>query len=64
MLQTAKLNGRDLSDFEYKILDMVATYSALNHIPYYISSIKRIIRVTKTRPGGIIYIKHEVNEQY
>lgn len=41
---------------------MVATYSVLHHIPDYLGVIKELIRVTK--PGGIIYIDHEVNEQY
>ena len=38
----------------------MATYSVLHHIPDYISAIKEMIRVTK--PGGLIYIDHEANE--
>jgi ubiquinone/menaquinone biosynthesis C-methylase UbiE len=61
-IQTARLNGEDLSNFPDHHFDMVGTYSVLHHIPDYFAAIKELIRVTK--PGGIIYIDHEVNEEY
>jgi ubiquinone/menaquinone biosynthesis C-methylase UbiE len=62
LLETAKLNGTDLSNFSDNKFDMVATYSVLHHIPDYLQAIVELIRVTK--PGGIIYIDHEVNDSY
>jgi ubiquinone/menaquinone biosynthesis C-methylase UbiE len=61
-IKTAKLNGQDLSNFPVDTFDMVSTYSVLHHIPDYLAAVKELIRVTK--PGGIIYIDHEVNEKY
>jgi ubiquinone/menaquinone biosynthesis C-methylase UbiE len=40
--------------------DIVATYSVLHHIPDYLFAIQEMMRVTK--PGGLIFIDHETNE--
>jgi ubiquinone/menaquinone biosynthesis C-methylase UbiE len=42
--------------------DLAATYSVLHHVPDYLHIVKEICRVLK--PGGVIYIDHEVNESY
>lgn len=59
---TLKLNGVDLSNVDDCSLDMVATYSVLHHIPDYLSMISECMRVLK--PGGVLYIDHEVPDEY
>ncbi len=59
---TLKLNGIDLSNIETSSLDMVATYSVLHHIPDYLGIIDECMRVLK--PGGILYLDHEVPDEY
>ncbi|MFO7606146.1 MAG: methyltransferase domain-containing protein [Desulfurivibrionaceae bacterium] len=61
-LQTTILNGVDLSQFPDNSFDMIATYSVLHHVPDYLQIIKEFLRVVK--PGGIIYIDHEVCLSY
>lgn len=61
-LQVLKINGQDLSNIENNKFDLVATYSVLHHIPDYLRIIEEFIRVTKD--GGIIYLDHEVNENF
>lgn len=56
-LETAELNGVDLSNFRDNSLDMVVTYSVLHHVPDYLGVVKEFVRVVK--PGGVIYIDHE-----
>lgn len=58
-IDTALFDGKTLP-FNDNRFDVVATYSVLHHIPDYISAIKEMIRATK--PGGLIYIDHEANE--
>jgi SAM-dependent methyltransferase len=43
--------------FRDNVLDMVATYSVLHHVPDYLGVVREFVRVVK--PGGIIYIDHE-----
>ncbi|MCE5282767.1 MAG: class I SAM-dependent methyltransferase, partial [Deltaproteobacteria bacterium] len=62
MVETLKINGYDLSNIKDNRFDAVATYSVLHHVPDYLRIIVEMIRVTK--PGGIIYLDHEVNESY
>ena len=57
-----KVNGKDLSDVANGRFDLVATYSVLHHVPDYLRIVKEMCRVLK--PGGVIYIDHEVNESY
>jgi SAM-dependent methyltransferase len=68
-LETMILNGRDLAGVDSNSFDMVATYSVLHHVPDYLAIVDEFVRVVK--PGGIIYIDHEVcpsfwedNEEY
>ena len=56
------INGRDLSGVEDARFDLVATYSVLHHVPDYLAIVGEMCRVLK--PGGVIYIDHEVNESY
>ena len=59
-LKTSQLNGADLSQFPDASFDVVATYSVLHHIPDYLGAVAEMGRVC--RPGGIIYIDHEMAE--
>lgn len=61
-VETHKLNGRDLSEISDNSYDMVVTYSVLHHIPDYLQMVAEMCRVLK--PGGVLYIDHEKNEQY
>jgi len=56
------INGRDLSGVADDCFDMVATYSVLHHVPDYMGIVAEMCRVVK--PGGVIYIDHEVVESY
>lgn len=60
--ETLMINGKDLSNVSDNEFDLVATYSVLHHVPDYLSIIKEMARVVK--PGGVIYIDHEVLESY
>ncbi len=60
--RTLKINGTDLSGVPDNTFDFVATYSVLHHVPDYLSIVRELCRVTK--PGGVLYIDHEVNESY
>lgn len=60
--RTMLLNGEDLSNVEDNKYDLVATYSVLHHVPDYLKIVEEFARVVK--PGGVIYIDHEVNENY
>jgi ubiquinone/menaquinone biosynthesis C-methylase UbiE len=57
-----KLNGEDLSEIHSNSYDLVGTYSVLHHIPDYLKTIEEMFRVLKK--GGILYLDHEVNENY
>jgi ubiquinone/menaquinone biosynthesis C-methylase UbiE len=59
---TLRLNGTDLREVETNSLDLIATYSVLHHIPDYLHAVAEMARVVK--PGGIIYIDHEVTNEY
>jgi glycosyltransferase involved in cell wall biosynthesis/ubiquinone/menaquinone biosynthesis C-methylase UbiE len=61
-LSTLSLNGRDLLGVKAERFDFIAIYSVLHHIPDYLSAITELARVCK--PGGIIYIDHESNDEY
>jgi len=60
--ETLAINGKDLSNVPSNEYDLVATYSVLHHVPDYLSIVKEMARVVK--PGGVIYIDHEVIESY
>jgi ubiquinone/menaquinone biosynthesis C-methylase UbiE len=61
-LETIILNGRDLTGVISDSFDIVATYSVLHHVPDYLAIVDEFVRVVK--PGGIIYIDHEVGPLY
>lgn len=61
-LSLSELNGRDLSQFADGSFDLVATYSVLHHIPDYLGAVAEMVRVLA--PGGVLFIDHEVNENY
>jgi ubiquinone/menaquinone biosynthesis C-methylase UbiE len=61
-LDTRRINGADLAEFDSGTYDLVTTYSVLHHVPDYLAIIREMCRVLK--PGGILYIDHEVNENY
>ncbi|MEJ7810902.1 MAG: class I SAM-dependent methyltransferase [Gemmatimonadaceae bacterium] len=61
-LELLVLNGRDLRDVTNERFDFVAAYSVLHHIPDYLAAVEELIRVTK--PGGVVYLDHEVNDTY
>ncbi|MEJ2701750.1 MAG: methyltransferase domain-containing protein [Sedimentisphaerales bacterium] len=60
--KTLAINGKDLSNVPSGEFDFTATYSVLHHVPDYLHIVKEMCRVLK--PGGVIYIDHEVNESY
>ncbi len=61
-LKTLELNGENLNQIDNDTFDFVATYSVLHHVPDYLAIIDEMLRVLK--PGGILYLDHEVNENY
>jgi SAM-dependent methyltransferase len=61
-LVISQLNGSDLSQFADEIFDMAVTYSVLHHVPDYMAAVRELVRVVK--PGGVIYIDHEVCPAY
>jgi len=60
--ETLKLNGVDLTNVPDAQFDLVATYSVLHHVPDYLAIVREMGRVIK--PGGVLYIDHEVTEAY
>jgi SAM-dependent methyltransferase len=62
MSSTLKINGRDLSDVQDSRFDLVATYSVLHHVQDYLRIVEEMCRVL--RPGGVLYIDHEVAGAY
>ena len=62
LCETLHLNGKDLSNVRDAQFDLVATYSVLHHVPDYLAIVREMCRVT--RPGGVLYIDHEVTDTY
>ncbi|MHC4511889.1 MAG: class I SAM-dependent methyltransferase, partial [Planctomycetota bacterium] len=60
--ETLMLNGKDLSNVPDEQFDLAAAYSVLHHVPDYLRIVAEMCRVLK--PGGVIYLDHEVNESY
>lgn len=56
------INGKDLAGVDDATFDMAATYSVLHHVPDYLGIVAEMCRVVK--PGGVIYVDHEVVESY
>ena len=61
-LETARLNGRDLSGFADGAFDFAAAYSVLHHIPDYLAMVREMARVTAS--GGVLYLDHEFSPSY
>lgn len=61
-LRTFRLNGRDLHPLRDGEFDLVATYSVLHHIPDYLGAVSELVRVL--RPGGVLVIDHEHNDEF
>lgn len=59
---TIPMNGRDLSNIADATFDLVATYSVLHHVPDYLAAVREMGRICK--PGGIVCIDHEQNEEF
>lgn len=62
LARVLKVNGTDLSGLADNQFDMVVTYSVLHHVQDYLHIVKQMCRIVK--PGGVIYIDHDVNESY
>jgi ubiquinone/menaquinone biosynthesis C-methylase UbiE len=60
--QTLRLNGADLANVPAAHFDLVASYSVLHHVPDYLTIVREMCRVAK--PGGVLYLDHEVTESY
>lgn len=60
--ETLLVNGHDLREINSCTFDLVATYSVLHHVPDYLTIVDELVRVL--RPGGILYIDHEVCPAY
>lgn len=61
-LTTLKISGRDVDNIEKGVYDFVGTYSVLHHIPDYLQATAELSELVK--PGGVLYLDHEVNEHY
>lgn len=61
-VETVQLNGIDLEGLLDASYDIVTAYSVLHHIPDYLAILDEIARVL--RPGGVIYLDHEVNDEF
>ena len=61
-LSTLLLEEGSLSKVKDNSFDLVATYSVLHHITDYINACKELVRICK--PGGIIFIDHERNNDF
>ena len=60
--ETLRLNGADLSNVPDARFDLAASYSVLHHVPDYLAIVGEMCRVVK--PGGVLYVDHEVTESY
>lgn len=61
-VSTLLLNGRDLASVPDGGFGLVAAYSVLHHIPDYLAAVDELVRVLS--PGGVLYLDHEVNDNY
>ena len=56
------LNGIDLAGVGDATFDLVAAYSVLHHVPDYLGVLDELVRVL--RPGGVLHLDHEVNDEF
>ncbi len=61
-VEAVRVNGTNLDGMRDGEFDLVAAYSVLHHIPNYLSMVAELHRVL--RPGGILYLDHEVNDRF
>lgn len=62
LVDTLEIGGADLAGVPEACFDLVVTYSVLHHVPDYLAIVREMCRVLK--PGGVLYIDHEVTESY
>jgi ubiquinone/menaquinone biosynthesis C-methylase UbiE len=60
--KTVQIAGLGLREFDDDSFDVVTAYSVLHHIPDYLGMVDEMVRVT--RPGGVVYIDHEWNDNW
>jgi SAM-dependent methyltransferase len=56
------LNGLDLAGIADGSFDLVTAYSVLHHVPDYLGILDELVRVL--RPGGVLHLDHEVNDEF
>jgi len=61
-VETVQVNGIDLDGLPDAGYDIVTAYSVLHHIPDYLAILDEVVRVL--RPGGTVYLDHEVNDEF
>jgi SAM-dependent methyltransferase len=61
-VETLQVDGLGLGAIADGSLDLVAVYSVLHHVPDYLGMVGEALRVL--RPGGVLYLDHEVNDAY
>jgi SAM-dependent methyltransferase len=61
-VETLELDGLGLDGVADGSLDLVAAYSVLHHVPDYLAMVREAHRVL--RPGGVLYLDHEVNDAF
>jgi SAM-dependent methyltransferase len=59
---TIHLADGDLAHIPDASFDIVGVYSVLHHIPDYLAAVEAL--VGKLKPGGVVFIDHEVNDNY
>lgn len=59
---TLRVSGVDLATLEDGSVDLAAAYSVLHHVPDYLGMVAELVRVV--RPGGAVYLDHEVNDNF
>lgn len=59
---TFQLNGEDLREISDNTYDVIGLFSVIHHIQDYFTVLKEASRILK--PGGIIYIDHERNDNF
>jgi SAM-dependent methyltransferase len=61
-VRTVRLSGVDLRGVDDASVDLVAAYSVLHHVPDYVGLLDEVERVL--RPGGVVFVDHEVTEAF
>jgi SAM-dependent methyltransferase len=61
-VQTIELTDGSLSHIPDGAFDMIGVYSVMHHIPDYLAAASEL--VTKLKPGGVLLIDHERNDNH